>query len=188
MEFRCRRARSAVLSALRHSSPFHIAGNLYYVDSKASRTVHLSSLLKAISDIAALLANVLTAVASAIAIGLFFAKRKELSRAIGLLLNWSFQTTLSDLRGKLDRLNEYNANEPADLPEIKNILHEIVGQIRGNPRLQAAAATLANKVEALANSRHLTEPRKRSIVAESREVLRNVQIGTVNQPIGEIDE
>lgn len=132
-------------------------------------------------DIVSLASNILTIIASAIAVYLFFSKRKEIFSAFTLLLNWSFQTTLSDLRGKLDRLNEYNANEPTETQEIKNILHEIAGQIRGNSRLQQSAPQLAERLESLASGRRLTEPNKRSMVAEVREVMRNIQVNSMSQ-------
>lgn len=136
---------------------------------------------KTFLDIVSLASNILTIIASAIAVYLFFSKRKEISSAFTLLLNWSFQTTLSDLRGKLDRLNEYNANEPTETQEIKNILHEIAGQIRGNSRLQQSAPQLAERLESLASGRRLTEPNKRSMVAEVREVMRNIQVNSMSQ-------
>ena len=117
--------------------------------------------------------------ASAVALIVFFSKRRELSAALSILLNWSYQTTLSDITGKLDRLNEYNANEQSDIAEIKNILHEIAGQIRGNAKLLTAAPLIADRLEALASGRKLTEPNKRSMVAEVREVIRNLQINAV---------
>ena len=139
--------------------------------------------LKPILDLISALANILTIAASSIAICVFILKRKELSSALALLLNWSYQTTLSDITGKLDRLNEYNATEPTDLPEIKNILHEIAGQMRGNPHLLLAAPVLPDRIESLAGGRKLTEPNKRTMVAEVREVIRNLQLRNIKQDI-----
>lgn len=140
---------------------------------------------KSLSDWVALLANTFTIVASGIAIYLFVAKRGAISDAFSLLMNWSFQTTLADLRAKLERLNEYNANQETDIPEIKNILHEVAGQIRGNARLVAAAPNLASRLENLANAKRLTEPLKRSMVSETREVLRNIEVNSVVANSGE---
>lgn len=139
---------------------------------------------KLLLDAVSLVANALTIVASAIAIGVFVFKRKDLSAALSLLLNWSYQTTLSDITGKLDRLNEYNASEPTDQPEIKNIFHEIAGQIRGNPRLLHAAPQLPDRIEALSAGKRLTEPNKRSMVAEIREVVRNLQLRAIDEDLG----
>lgn len=134
---------------------------------------------KAIVDTASLVASFFTVVASGIAIYVFFAKGPELRTAFSLLLNWSFQLTLTELKSKLERLNEYNANEPTDVEEIRNILHEIAGQIRGNRRVNAASQEIAIRLEQLARSKGLTEPKKRSMVAELREILRNIEVNTL---------
>ena len=134
---------------------------------------------KLLSDTISLAANILTIVASSVAIYLFFVKGKEIQSAFHLLLNWSFQLTLTDLKTKLERLNEYKANEPTEVEEIRNILHEIAGQIRGNRRLLLAAPNLATRVENLAISKTLSEPRKRSMVSELRETLRNIEVNSL---------
>jgi hypothetical protein len=102
-------------------------------------------IFKITSDVVAFLANGFTIGASGVALYVFFKNRKKISAAVDLLLNYSFQTTLGELKEKIERLNEYNANEPADVPEIKNILHEISGQIQGNSRLSVAIPDLVKK-------------------------------------------
>nr|WP_297356244.1 hypothetical protein [uncultured Caldimonas sp.] len=134
---------------------------------------------RAIVDAASLVASIFTVVASGIAIYVFFAKGPELKTAFSLLLNWSFQLTLTELKTKLERLNEYNANEPTEVDEIRNILHEIAGQIRGNRRVNAASQDVAVRLEQLAINKRLTEPKKRMMVAELREILRNIEVNTV---------
>lgn len=135
--------------------------------------------LKPFLDGLAGVANFFTIVASSLAIYIYYANRGKISAALQMLLNYSFQTTLTELKEKLERLNEYNANEPDELPEIRNILHEIAGQIRGNDRLLALAPKLASKVENLAGNKKLSEPSKRSIVSEVREQLRNIQVNSI---------
>lgn len=134
---------------------------------------------KLIVDIASLVANAFTVVAAGIAIYVFIYKGPELRTAFSLLLNWSFQLTLTDLKSKLERLNEYSANEPTEIDEIRNILHEIAGQIRGNKRLANAAPQMATQLETLANSKKLTEPRKRAMISELREILRNIEVNSL---------
>src|SRR6266404_2237484 len=75
-------------------------------------------------------------VASGIAIYLFIAKRKALSSLFQLLVNYSYQLTLSELKEKLEKLNDYNAKDPEQYDRIVNILNDILGQIRGNNRLR----------------------------------------------------
>lgn len=135
--------------------------------------------LRTVLDIVAGMANVFTIIASGIAIYVFVTKRRELSSALQTLLNYSFQTTLNELKEKLERLNDYNANELTDVPKIQNILHEIAGQIRGNKRLLATVSKLPGRIEGLAQSKKLSEPAKRSIVSEIREVIRNIQVNSI---------
>lgn len=135
-----------------------------------------------------ILANIFTIGASSIAIWLFFSKSNEIKTAFNLLLNWSFQLTLTDLKSKIERLNEYSAKNPNDLEEIRNILHEIAGQMRGNDQIvktsnNLISNNLISKIEKLATSKSLDEPRKRSIVSEIREVLRNMQVNSVASPL-----
>lgn len=133
-------------------------------------------------EIISVIANIFTIFASGIAIWLFFTKSNEIKTAFNLLLNWSFQLTLTDLKSKIERLNEYSAKDPNELDEIRNILHEIAGQMRGNEQIVKSSNDFS-KIERLASSRNLDEPRKRSIISEIREVLRNMQVNSVASPL-----
>ncbi|GAB2814714.1 hypothetical protein GCM10027276_14500 [Comamonas piscis] len=134
-----------------------------------------------IPNIISFLANSTTIIASSIAIYIFICKRKEIKNAFALLMNWTFQLTLNDLRSKLERLMEYNANEPAEIEPIKNILHEVAGQIRGNKKLMQLFPEIAEKFERLSGSKKLSEPAKRAIISELRENLRNAEINEIIQ-------
>lgn len=136
----------------------------------------VQNLISVISDLFAI-------VAASIAIWIFFSKSNEIKTAFNLLLNWSFQLTLTDLKSKIERLNEYSAKNPDELEEIRNILHEIGGQMKGNEQIVKTSNNLIFKIEKLASSKSLDEPRKRSIVSEIREVLRNMQVNSVASPL-----
>ncbi|MEG0678093.1 MAG: hypothetical protein RR473_15780 [Comamonas sp.] len=138
-----------------------------------------SSTWEIITSITSFFANLTSIFAASIAIYLFICKRNELKSAFALLMNWSFQLTLNDLRSKLERLNEYNASEPTEVESIQNILHEVAGQIRGNRKLMSAYPNIADKFEKLSNSKRLTEPAKRAIISELRENLRNIEINEI---------
>ena len=139
--------------------------------------------LKNISDIVQFLANVLTVIASSIAIYIYFCKKEEVKLLFKVLVNYSYQTTLSEIKEKLDRLNEYNANEPTEINEIRNLLHEIAGQIRGNQKLQKIQPNLVTRIEAIANTKKITEPSKRSLVSEIRELLKNLNVDSIEKYI-----
>ncbi|WP_436917625.1 hypothetical protein [Acinetobacter schindleri] len=136
-----------------------------------------------IQNAISLLSDLFAIVAASIAIWLFFTKSNEIKTAFNLLLNWSFQLTLTDLKSKIERLNEYSAKDPDELEEIRNILHEIAGQMKGNEQIVKSSNELISKIERLAGSKNLDEPRKRSIISEIREVLRNMQVNSVASPL-----
>jgi hypothetical protein len=100
-------------------------------------------------------------------------------------MNYSAQITLSELRAKLDRLNNLYVNEPEHLDEIVNIFNEIVGQIRGNKKLKKECSVVLRKLTIYAESpQELSEPRKRSIISELREILRHINVESIDELIG----
>lgn len=135
-----------------------------------------------ISKIISLVSNIFTIGASGIALYLFIFKRRKISIAINLLLNYSTQLTLSELKSKLERLNHYNANVTEQKEEVINILHEINGQVKGNSLLKDnLSEVMANVNKYINKPKQLTEPRKRSLVHELRESIRNLDIVSYNK-------
>lgn len=135
-------------------------------------------------EIVSFISNVFTIVASGIAIYLFFFQRDKISTAVNLLLNYSTQMTLSELRSKLDRLNSYNANDKKQNEEVINILHEIEGQVKGSKILKSSLINPMNSISKyIETPANLTEPRKRSLVHELRESLRSLDVNSINNLI-----
>ena len=132
------------------------------------------------------ISNLFTIGASGIAIWLFIAKKETFRSLFSILINYSFQLTISEIKEKIERLNEYNAKSPDELDKIVNIVNEIVGQIRGNETLKDHFAELLTRLELLvSDKRKLTEPRKRAIVSELRERLRNLNITSIDNLLGD---
>lgn len=124
-----------------------------------------------------LIANLMTVFASAIALYIFFFNREKITSAINFILNYSNQLTLTDLKFKIERLNDYNVNDVVQKSEVVNILNEIEGQILGNGMLkQKLNAQLEKIANFTANTRILTEPKKRSLVSELKESIRNIDV------------
>lgn len=145
----------------------------------------LSGMIDILIKVIDLISNAFTIVVSGIAIYLFLFKRNTISSILKILLNYSYQVTLSELRGKLDRLNDLNFNEPTHAEEIANIFNEIVGQIRGNKRLRKECSEILKKLSVYAESpKKLTEPRKRSVVSELRENLKHIYVESFDELIG----
>lgn len=133
-----------------------------------------------------ILANIITILAGGLALYIFYAKRKSIASIFNLLINYSYRITLSELQYKLESLNNYNASEPSDLDEIMNILHEIIGQVKGNDILINELNDIVVKIEAYCDGKKpLTEPRKRGITSELRERLRNLDIRSIETRSGE---
>jgi hypothetical protein len=134
----------------------------------------------------ALISNVFTILASGIAIYLFIFKRKALTTVFDLLVNYTYLLSISEVKEKLERLNEYNAKDPDQCEKIVNILNEIIGQIRGNSSLKIHFKDLLLTIEELvSDSRKLTEPRKRAVVSELRERLRHLNVKNIDNLVGE---
>lgn len=133
-----------------------------------------------------LISNIFTIFASGIAIYIFIAKRKEISSVVNLLLNYTHQMSLSEVKEKIERLNEYNAKDSDECEKIINIFNEIMGQIRGNEKLNEYFSDLLNKMEVLSSDkRKLTEPRKRALVSELRERLRHLNVKSIDNLVGD---
>jgi len=121
-------------------------------------------------------ANVLTIVASTIAILIYVINRKKFSSALNFILNYSTQLTLADLKYKIERLNDYDASNNEQNVEVVNILHEIEGHILGNQFLKDQLHEQLAKISAItAKNKSISEPKKRSLVSELRESVRNLE-------------
>ena len=141
--------------------------------------------MSVVIDVVSFLSGLLTIIASSIAIYLFLAKRKEIFSVFSLLVNYTFQLSLSEIKEKLERLNDYNAKDPENIEIIENIFHDIIGQIRGNDKLSGHFAELIVRMEELTtNRKKLTEPKKRAVVSELRERLRNLNVGNIDDLVG----
>jgi len=147
--------------------------------------IDIVKILERLASVVSFIANVFTIAASAIAVYIFIFKRETISTVFRVLLNYSSQLTLSELKAKMERLNDLSVNEPTQVDEVINILNEIVGQIRGNKRLRVWCAEILSKLQTLAeNPKKLTEPRKRSLVSELRESLRHIDFEDYDRLIG----
>lgn len=133
-----------------------------------------------------LASDLVTIFASGLAIYIFLSKKEELSSVLNLLINYTHQLSLSEVREKIERLNEYNAKDPQQCDQVINIFNEIIGQIRGNDRLRKHFSKLLVSMESLASDkRKLTEPKKRALVSELRERLRHINVTSIDNLVGD---
>lgn len=137
-----------------------------------------------IYQITSFISAIFSGTAAGIAIYLFLFKRKSISSIFHLLLNYSFQISLTELKIKLERLNDLSVNDEKQREEVINIFNEITGQIKGNSVLIEKCEIILEKISNYAeNPKGLTEPIKRNIVSELRENLRNIDIQRYNEII-----
>lgn len=123
------------------------------------------------------IANAMTIFASGLAIFIYFTNKEKIKQAFNFILNYSNQLTLTDLKFKVERLNEFSCNDPIAKLEIINILNEIEGQILGSLIVREKLGLQLQKIEAFtANPKQLTEPKKRSLVSELKETIRNLDV------------
>jgi hypothetical protein len=81
------------------------------------------------------------------------------------------------LKSKLERLNDLSASDPEEKDEIVNVMGDIVGQLCGNPTLAQKCPKLIRRTAAYVDKpQTLTEPRKRGLVSELRETIRNADV------------
>jgi hypothetical protein len=142
--------------------------------------------LKMIADVTSFLANAITIVTGSLAVYIFVKKGPAIAAALNLLINFAFQTTLNELREKLERLNEYHAADTEENEEIVNIFHELHGQINGNSRVLSAMPEIADKLDKMLKStKTITEPRKRAMVSQIREKLKSMNVENLSNFAGE---
>lgn len=127
------------------------------------------------------IADLFTIGASGIAIYLFITKRNAISAVFSLLINYTYQLTLSELKEKLELLNEYNANDDTEIEKVISLFHEISGQIKGNDKLKDRFVDITKKIEDLvSNKKRLNDARKRGLIAELRERIRHLNVNSIN--------
>lgn len=145
--------------------------------------INYSQIFKNAADVVSFFSNAFTVATSFLVFYLYHTKKNEIATAFRMFMNFSYQTTLSELKWKLDRLNEFRVDEPSHVNEIKSLLHDIAGQIKGNSKITDAAPDLVKLLEKFADG-IMTEPKKRSIVSLVREKIKTISIDNFEDIMG----
>ena len=144
--------------------------------------------MELLTGVIGVLADLFTIVASGIAIYLFLFKRQAIASVFSLLLNYTYQLSLTELKEKLDRINEYTVNDDKENDVIMNILHEFLGQVRGNDKLKLIMAEQIIMIEAVIGrsdkGKRMTEQAKRALISEVREKIRHLNVQVIDEIIG----
>ena len=138
--------------------------------------------LQAASDTVSFCANIAEIGAGGIAMYLFICKKEEIKNVFKLLITYSFQLSLSELKGKLDKLHDLKAGDKEQHEEIIYIFHDVLGQLRGNADLCHKCEGIIGKIDDCINTpKKMTEGVKRGLVSELREQLRDMDVKTYKQ-------
>ncbi len=141
-----------------------------------------------IYNIVSFLSNIFTIIAAGIAIYIYIFKRKSIESFFNILINYSTQISLTELKTKLEKLNDLNAEDENERKEVINILNDIAGQIKGNPILREKCKILEKLTKYADNPENLNEPIKRNIVSELRENMRSIEFQNYYEILGENHE
>lgn len=129
-------------------------------------------------------ANVLTIVTAIIAICVFIKNKENIKTAFNFILSYSNQLMLAELKSKIEKLNDFKTTVPEQKEEIINLLHEIEGHILGNLLLKEQLAEQLRKIRAIIkNPSRLEEPKKRSLVSELKESVRNLDVSNFGNSV-----
>ena len=142
-------------------------------------SLECSKTMGCIIDAIGFFADFLTIIASLIAIYLFFFKSDAIKSIVHLLLNYSYQMSLSEIKERLERLNDYNGNDPEGFEAIKEILSDLNGQIKGNSNLRIHLSEILDDIERLLKHKQASPNfnlRKRAFTSELREKIRGLNI------------
>ncbi|MCP3040246.1 hypothetical protein K6X12_13190 [Xanthomonas euvesicatoria pv. allii] len=140
-----------------------------------------------INNLIEVLADLLTIGASGIAIYLFAFRRGDLGAFFRAIVNFANQSSLAEVRQKLEELSSLSAADPANAMEIAGIFHDVCGRIDGNPLLKNRFSEFAERTRRATSNpkRPIPEPQKRALVSELRECLRHLDVITYAEAMGE---
>ncbi|MRX70288.1 hypothetical protein SAMN06265349_101710 [Flavobacterium resistens] len=132
------------------------------------------------------IANAMTIVTAGLAIYIFITNKDKIKTAFNFILNYSNQITLSDLKYKIEKINDFRTTIPEQKEEVINLLHDIEGHILGNKFLKDKLPDQLKKINNFTrNPAKLEEPQKRSLVSELKECVRNLDVSNFGDTISQ---
>jgi hypothetical protein len=147
----------------------------------------LYSIIALVSEAAAFLANILTILISSGTLYFYLYNKDRIHIALDSMSKFALQGTLTGLRQKLERLVEYDADLPNEIESVRHILHEIAGQISGNPMLSTKYPELAKQIENVGRSRKLSEAQKRLWYERLKELFSSIELHSIHKQSGAQD-
>jgi len=142
--------------------------------------------MQAVAATVDFLGDLFTVLASALALYLYFFRRGEISAAIKAISNFAYQSTLAELRQKLEVLSNLHANNADQIDDINSTWHDVCGQIEGNPSLVVECAEFVRRVKrTTTRAAPISQPQHRALISQLREKLRHIDVTTFVEALGE---
>jgi len=134
------------------------------------------------ADVIQLMANLATIAGALLAFYLFISTGPQIRSFFRILKNLAHQSSLAEIRHKLELLNALRATESQD--EIVALMHDVCGQIDGSPMLREQFSELTDRIRrTTSGKRAISEPMKRSLISELRERLRHSDTENISDSI-----
>lgn len=149
------------------------------------------SIYDTVYQIVTFIDSVTSIVVASVGVYIYLTKRKSIKGFFNLLTNYSLQNTIYELFEKLNKLNDFSADDKNRVVknDIQCLLQDIKGQIEGNKFLKDQFVSDFEELhEYFDNSKKLTEPDKRRIVSRIREKLRTLNLETYSDLARKDDE
>lgn len=134
-----------------------------------------------ITEWISLVANIMEILVGGVALFLAWTQREKISAAFSVLLNYSLQTSLSDLRHWIEKLQESSSEDNDVSKKFRIALAYIFGKIKGNIILNDHFGDRMLKrmkliMDDLDNSQTVNETTKISLCSEIKESLATLEV------------
>lgn len=131
--------------------------------------------------IVSFIANIVQISVGVIALYVAWTQRDKISAAFSVLLSYSLQTSLTDLRHWIEKLNEHTVDGTDESKRVRMSLANIFGKIKGNPILynhfgEKMLKRLKLMMQDLDEGKPVTETSKISLCSEIKESLTTLEI------------
>lgn len=127
-----------------------------------------------IVQITGFFANVLTILASCLAIYIFWTNRGQISQVLKDIASWRVHASVQEVTHKIVKLKEVNIEKSPD--EARILLSELIGQLNGVPEFRPELDGLIKKLRRLSTDKIPVNTKKQELLSELTERMKNIQL------------
>lgn len=121
-------------------------------------------------------ADLLTILASLVAIYVFWMNRSEIGQVLKQIAGWRVHASTHEVLHKINKLSELDSE--TNLSDSKILLSQIIGQLNGVPEFSSELDDLVKEFRKLAKAKTVPNAKKQELLSELTERLRNIQLNT----------